>query len=230
MIVRFYFCIRCLNLEVETVSRSRMNESTFLVDKNTYLQSSLPSTHANLHSLYLNCFRTFRRIFFGECLWRHTRMVLVNVCLQSACLLIRNSGVFLAMQTYVDILASSRTPDKHFMAWQSCKMLNVRNTFFTHFVYHQEEENLIIKIYADMSARVGGFSNGIEENDDDEYVDEDSDELLSVRSAGGSINRLGGLPIRTADDLRYQSVFSMYSWHNNPSDDAHTWKIFCYLL
>lgn len=54
---------------------------------------------------------------------------------------------------------------------------------------------------------VGGLLNGLNSDDldDDDYNDEDSEELMSNRG-----NRLGGLPIRTSDDSRYQSVFCMY--------------------
>lgn len=50
-----------------------------------------------------------------------------------------------------------------------------------------------------------GLANGLNSDDlddDEDYNDEDSDELLAM----GNGNRLGGLPITTLDDSRYQSV------------------------
>ncbi|CRL03761.1 CLUMA_CG016446, isoform A [Clunio marinus] len=58
-----------------------------------------------------------------------------------------------------------------------------------------------------MSARGGGgMLNGLNSDDfdDDDYIDEDSDELMAIRNTG---NRLGLQPIRTTDDSQYQSVF-----------------------
>lgn len=46
--------------------------------------------------------------------------------------------------------------------------------------------------------------SNLDDFEDDDY--EDSDEMAMSETG----NRLGGLPIRTTDDLRYQSEFCMY--------------------
>lgn len=81
----------------------------------------------------------------------------------------------------------------------------------------EEEVNLIKKsyqniyIHSDVPARGGGLLNGLNSDDfdDDEYVDEDSEELMAIRNTG---NRLGGQQVITTDvdDSLHQSVFCMY--------------------
>lgn len=48
------------------------------------------------------------------------------------------------------------------------------------------------RLYADVPARGGGLINGLNSDDldDDEYIEEDSDELMAIKNTG---NRLGGL-------------------------------------
>lgn len=66
--------------------------------------------------------------------------------------------------------------------------------------------------HTDVPARGGGLLNGLNSDDldDDDYIDEDSEELMAIRHTGGSINRLGGQTTRVFDDSRHQSVFCMY--------------------
>jgi hypothetical protein len=55
------------------------------------------------------------------------------------------------------------------------------------------------------TARGGLGTNGLNTDDlddDEDYNEEESDELMG--------NRFSGLPIRTTDDSRYQSVLCMY--------------------
>lgn len=59
----------------------------------------------------------------------------------------------------------------------------------------------ILSKYIDAPARGGGggLVNGLNSDDldDDEYIDEDSEELMAIRVSG---NRLGGQQILTDDD------------------------------
>lgn len=79
---------------------------------------------------------------------------------------------------------------------------------------HSKPESFIIKKYqTDVPARGGssggGLFNGLSSDDlddDEAYVDEDSDELMAIRNTG---NRLGGQAKRSTHDSRYQSAFGV---------------------
>lgn len=92
-------------------------------------------------------------------------------------------------------------------------MLNVRDTFLCYLLYQHQRESYhnSISNYTDMPARPrgGGLLNGLNSDDlddDDDYIDEESEEYMQIGDTGGSINRLGGQPICTADDSRHHSV------------------------
>jgi hypothetical protein len=65
-----------------------------------------------------------------------------------------------------------------------------------------------INTHTDLPAR--GNANGLNSDDlddDEDYNEEESEELMTMNSMGRNGNRLGGLP---TDDSRYQSVLCMY--------------------
>ncbi|KAG5677833.1 hypothetical protein PVAND_007556 [Polypedilum vanderplanki] len=78
------------------------------------------------------------------------------------------------------------------------KDLSISREEFHHCLSKEQQRHLA-------SAR-GGLANGLNTDDlddDEDYNEEESDELMTMSNMG---NRFSGLPIRTTDDSRYQSV------------------------
>lgn len=84
--------------------------------------------------------------------------------------------------------------------------------------------------YPDLAARM--VANGLNTDDlddDEDYKEEESDELMAMSNVG---NRIFGkrLPIRTTDDSRYHSVLCMYITNNCNSNSffsfIHLYKFF----
>lgn len=76
-------------------------------------------------------------------------------------------------------------------------------------INHKHKKNIytIYYIHADLPAR--GLGNGLNSDDlddDEEYNDDELDVLFTLGNGRKSV----GLPIRTTDDSRYQSMHCMY--------------------
>lgn len=98
------------------------------------------------------------------------------------------------------------------------------STFLVYFKTRKKKVLSRWKYQTDVPARGsgGGLFNGLSSDDlddDEAYVDEDSDELMAIRNTG---NRLGGQASSTHDS-RYQSAFGV-CWKQT-NDDAHKWKM-----